>query len=85
MMCIENIKAIATAIEYYAKDNNGKFPAKLRQLIPRYLKSRPVCPVSGDDYIYAVDGDKYEIKVPDPSKYGMEVLMFSSDRGWVTK
>ncbi|MFP4499249.1 MAG: hypothetical protein ACLFQV_13655 [Vulcanimicrobiota bacterium] len=85
MICIENIKTIATAVEYYAKDHQGKFPVLLKDLIPSYLKTMPVCPASNELFVYKVDGDNYLIRVPDPKSYGMNELMFSSERGWVTR
>ena len=86
MISIENIKAIATAIEYYAKDHAGNFPAELKDLIPKYLNTMPVCPVTGDFYKYQQDKDKnYTIGAPKPSVYGLSEMFFSSQRGWVTK
>ena len=84
MICIENIKAIATAVEYYAKDK-GKFPTTLKDLVPKYLKSMPVCPIDGDFYEYKVEGSNYYIKCPNAREHQMSELMFSSKRGWVTK
>lgn len=85
MMAIENIKAIATAVEYFAKDHKGKIPAQLKELIPNYLDTMPVCPISGMSYIYKVEGDTYSISAPRPDSYGLKEMTFSSTRGWVTK
>jgi hypothetical protein len=85
MICVENIKGLATALEYCAKDNKGKFPTELKKLIPTYLKSMPVCPITGKDYEYKLEGDDYTIRCPNPKDHKMEEIMFSSKRGWVTK
>lgn len=82
---VENIRGLATAVEYYAKDNGGKFPKELKDLIPKYLKTMPVCPVSGKFYEYKVTNGDYTIKSPSAKELKMEELMFSSRRGWVTR
>lgn len=85
-ICIQNIKHIATAIEFYAsKNKNGKYPEKLKDLIPKYLPSMPVCPITGKFYEYEKKGDDYFVKCPNPKEHKMEVLMFSTRRGWVTR
>ncbi len=84
MICVENIKALATAVEYYAKDN-GKIPAQLKDLMPKYVKTMPVCPINGKFYEYKVDGEDYYIKCPNAREHQMNELMFSSKRGWVTR
>ena len=85
MISIENIKAIATAIEYYAKDNSGVFPKQLKDLIPKYIQSMPVCPITGQFYKYQQEKDNYTIGVPQPKAYGLSEMLFSSQRGWITK
>ncbi|MBT9583879.1 hypothetical protein IV102_11075 [bacterium] len=43
--CKSNCKNLATALEMYASDNRGQYPASLESLIPgNYLKSLPTCP-----------------------------------------
>jgi len=43
--CKSNCKNIATALEMYASDNDGRYPAKLQQLVPgNYLLKLPTCP-----------------------------------------
>jgi len=84
-ICIQNIKHIATAIEFYAKDHKGKYPKKLKDLIPRYLPSMPVCPITGKFYEYKKEGEDYYVKCPNPKEHKMEILMFSTRRGWVTR
>lgn len=48
-----NLKNIATALEEYAVDHNGKYPDHLPQLVPGYLKALP--PVPGGDGTGAYD------------------------------
>lgn len=47
--CSSNLKNIATALEMYATDHQGRYPAKLSELAPAYLKSIPECPAAGSD------------------------------------
>lgn len=47
--CRQNLKNIATALEMYATDNNGRYPDSISQLVPQYLKSIPQCPAAGSD------------------------------------
>jgi len=63
-----NLKQIATALEMYAVDHNGKYPDDLPQLVPQYIAKLPVVP--GGDSTGAYDyhhpatvqpGAKYEI------------------------
>ena len=43
--CKSNCKNIATALEMYASDNGGRYPATLQQLLPgNYLGKLPTCP-----------------------------------------
>ncbi len=43
MSCRANLKNIATALECYATDNQGQFPATMDRLYPAYLKRAPYC------------------------------------------
>lgn len=47
--CISNLKNIATALEMWSTDNQGRYPRSLRQLTPDYLKTLPHCPQAGSD------------------------------------
>lgn len=47
--CQANCKKIGTALEMYANDNDSSFPARLSQLIPKYLMSIPMCADAGRD------------------------------------
>ncbi len=82
---MENIRGLATAVEYYAKDNKGQFPKELKDLIPKYIKSMPVCPVSGKPYEYKISNGDYIIRSPSAKDLKLNELMFSSRRGWITK
>ncbi|MFP4496582.1 MAG: hypothetical protein ACLFQV_00090 [Vulcanimicrobiota bacterium] len=42
-ICIKNTEKIRNALEKYASDHQGKYPEKLNQLTPDYLKKIPVC------------------------------------------
>lgn len=46
--CKTHCKNMATAIEMYAEDNQGRYPATLARLIAgNYLKVLPCCPTAG--------------------------------------
>jgi len=49
---IENMKSIGTALEMYAAENAGCYPAQLKKLTPDYLKAIPTCPYNNESYIY---------------------------------
>ena len=50
--CCENLKKTGAAIQMYAGDNDGYYPANLKKLTPNYLPELPKCPASGDVYNY---------------------------------
>ncbi|MCL5773285.1 MAG: hypothetical protein M1536_02760 [Firmicutes bacterium] len=47
--CESNLKNIATALEMYSTDNEGHYPASLKQLVPNYIQKIPACPAAGKD------------------------------------
>lgn len=47
--CRSNLKNIATALEMYATDYEGKYPSSLTLLTPNYLRSLPTCPAARVD------------------------------------
>ncbi|MCL5773287.1 MAG: hypothetical protein M1536_02770 [Firmicutes bacterium] len=47
--CESNLKNVSTALEMYATDNQGHYPASLSQIVPAYLRSIPACPAAGKD------------------------------------
>lgn len=47
--CKSNLKNIATAMEMYSTDNSGRYPKKMAQLTPSYLKTIPLCPSAHTD------------------------------------
>ena len=59
--CESNLKNIATALEMYATDNRGDYPLSLDYLTEpvagggSYMRSIPVCPSCGKDYIYKME------------------------------
>ena len=61
--CKSNQKNIATALEYYARAQDGQYPESLEQLVPVQLDVLPVCPAAGYDTYsapYRASGDHYE-------------------------
>lgn len=66
--CKLNLKNIATALEMYASDNQGRYPTGLDQLIQPptpYLKQIPTCPAAGrstyGDYQMTYTPDVYTL------------------------
>ena len=47
--CPGNLQNIATACEMFSCDNQGRYPQKLGDLVPKYLKELPKCPTAGKD------------------------------------
>lgn len=47
--CQSNEKNLGTALEMYAKDNEGHYPERLAQLTPQYLQVMPTCGATGID------------------------------------
>ena len=43
--CKSNCKNLGTALEMYSTDNYGRYPLRLEQVTPNYLKVSPTCPV----------------------------------------
>lgn len=51
--CKSNLKNIGTALEMYSTDNYGRYPCKLDDVTPSYVKVIPTCPSAGyNSYIY---------------------------------
>lgn len=47
--CGANLRNIGTALEMYSTDWSGRYPAKVEQITPNYLKTVPTCPSAGSD------------------------------------
>jgi len=41
MMCMANMKNIATGLELFSADNGGRYPASLSKITPAYIKTLP--------------------------------------------
>ncbi|MCD4785684.1 MAG: hypothetical protein K8T10_17825 [Candidatus Eremiobacteraeota bacterium] len=59
--CLSNCKNIGQTLKKYSGENNGKYPRRLTDLTPDYLRNIPSCPASGSNrgFIksYMVSGD----------------------------
>ncbi|MCE7874620.1 hypothetical protein DYH09_30215 [bacterium CPR1] len=51
--CKSNLKNIATALEMYSSDNEGRYPVDLGGLTPNYLKVIPGCAATGKKDTYS--------------------------------
>lgn len=54
--CKSNLKNIGTALEMYSTDWAGHYPRNLNQVTPKYLKTIPTCPNSGENRYYYIQG-----------------------------
>jgi hypothetical protein len=63
--CMQNLKNMATALEMYAGDNNGRYPTSLKSLEQSYLRDLPRC-LDKDPYIYQAktQPDGFELHCP---------------------
>lgn len=52
------IAAIALAVRWYALEHNGKLPATLQELVPTYLPSVPLDPMSIEDHPFGYRGER---------------------------
>lgn len=52
--CKSNLKNIATALEMYATDNDGRYPGAIAigTFTPDYLRTVPTCPAATTTYTY---------------------------------
>lgn len=48
-LCRKNLESISYAVSGYAAAHGGHPPARLQQLLPRYLSKVPICPAAGRD------------------------------------
>lgn len=69
-----NMHRISMAIEKYKDGHGGAPPEELGALVPDYLDSIPVDPVTGLDYEYSVEGGGYSVICSAPEAHGMLYL-----------
>ena len=48
-LCKINLKNLGTALEMYASDHQSRYPSRLEQITPEYLRKLPKCPSSGQE------------------------------------
>lgn len=47
--CTQNLKNIATGLEMWASDHEGRYPKDLKELVPKYIEHVPPCPAALKD------------------------------------
>lgn len=67
--CKSNLKNLGTAVEMYSTDHSGKYPAKLSQLTPNYLKTILTCPSAGTSTYTYQTGPKAAYNTPGYEDY----------------
>jgi serine/threonine protein kinase len=83
--CRSNCKNIGEALNRYAENNRGKYPTRLNELVPGYLKSIPVCSIAKKDTYsssYQVSDDKERFTVFCKGKNHAEYLRFPLPENW---
>lgn len=88
--CKSNLKNLATALEMYATDNKGHYPADLTSLTPGYLKMIPVCPgADRESYVYEVKGEAFTVTCKGLNHAGIGVPadhpFYTSTRGLIER
>lgn len=66
--CKSNLKNIATALEMWSTDNDGKYPDSLAELTPNYLRFIPSCPAAKAD-TYSTTYRKFQREGQDYGAY----------------
>lgn len=44
--CISSLKNISTSLEMYSTDAGGRYPLRLSDICPRYMRIMPTCPAA---------------------------------------
>jgi len=65
--CQINLGTLERALEQYSIDNEGHYPVDLERLTPKYLKTLPTCPATGEctyaaGYKTAYDPDAFTVR-----------------------
>jgi hypothetical protein len=82
-MCVNQMKELATLIEFWSKDNKNLYPEELKQLMPKYLEGVPLCPGCNKPYVYKKLTDGYQLSCPDPACHGLKLLKWDSNQGLI--
>ncbi len=85
MECRLKIEVLATQCEMYAKDHEGRFPARIEDLVPKYLPRVPVCPATGQSHLLVPTSTGYFISCPNPNNHGLKRFGYASDKGMVVE
>jgi len=83
--CRYHIEILATQCEMFAKDNGGRFPTELSELIPKYLPRHLACPVTGKNYQFTRTTNGYYVSCPNPANHGLKKFGYASDKGMVVE
>ncbi len=57
--CQANLRTMDGAIQTYAGDNDGTYPAALANLAPTYIRQVPTCPSGGNYATAGTGGDMH--------------------------
>lgn len=63
--CQRTLQRLATALEMWSSDHDGRYPERLTELVPRYVRALPTCPhqrpSSVPHYSRSSDGDNFDL------------------------
>jgi len=82
--CKSNIDVL-TAMSKKYQEQEKKLPQSLKDLLTKYPKGLPVCPLSGKEYIYGIKDGVFTISCPNPREHGFVKMMFSSKDGFIAE
>ncbi len=80
--CKVNIRKISDALVLYAGVHDGKYPAKLEELVPEYMEKLPDCPSAGFASYHL--GYQYYNNEKDPTENAYTIFCFGENHGAVT-
>jgi hypothetical protein len=85
LQCGQTLKLLATQAEMFAKDHANQFPQTLDEMMPRYIRKQPACPMSGKNYLYVRDGAGYRISCPNPELHSLKAFTYDSRKGMIVE
>lgn len=83
-LCGHYMTGIVQTARKYQQDNK-KLPSKIEEMIPKYLKAVPKCPLSGKNYILKLTSADLIVGCPDPNAHGMRDFQYTLKKGIIIK
>lgn len=64
--CQSFLTRIGEGLSQYAKDHEGRYPATLDELAPKYIPNVPACTRAQSPYLYTQTGKGFKVACPGP-------------------